>query len=456
MNIIICGAGRVGQGIARKLASEKNEVTVVDLSSDLIREISNDLDVRGIVGHGSHPGILKMAGAESADMIIAATHSDEVNMIACQICHSLFGTPTKVARVRAQNYLEDQWRDLYSRDNMPIDIIISPEIEIGKAIMRRLNAPGAFTVVPFCNGLIQCIGIKIPEHCPIINMPISQIQGIFPDLAARLVGIGREGHLFTPRPEDTLEPGNNAYFVAESAHVARLYDILGLREEKARHIVIIGGGNIGAYVAHALEKVSGVRVRVIERDLTRAESLAENLRRTVVLSGDAMKAELQDEAGVRDAQTVLCLTDDDKTNILSGVLAKSLGAGQIFSLINESSFLDLKDSLDIDYIIDPRATTVSSILTHVRKGRILDVFSLEDGGEIVEGEILDTSPLAGKAVEELSLPDGIAMGAVLRDGDPITITDRLMLKARDRIVILAEKDAHKHVEQLFRVSAYYA
>jgi len=456
MDIIICGAGRVGYGIARRLSAENNSITVVDLSADLIQSISTELDVRGIVGHGAHPSILKSAGAETADMIIAVTYSDEVNMVACQVCHSLFGTPIKIARVRAQDYLAEKWQDLYSRENMPIDIIISPEIEIGKAILRRLNTPGAFDVVPFGNGLVQLIGIQVDEDCPITNMPIQQIGELFPNLKASLVGVFRDGQFFAPDPDDQLAVGDNAYFVTESAHAGRLLDIIGTNEEKARHVVIFGGGNVGSYVARELEKVSGVRVRIIEADKARAEHAAEQLKNTVVLCGDALSATVQEEAGVRDAQGVLCLTNDDKTNIIAGIMAKSFGAGQVFSLINDISLLDIKASLDIDTIIDPRATTVSSILRHVRKGRILDVFALEGGAaEVMEGEVLDTSPLSGKTLEEASIPDGIVIGAIIRDGIVLQPSPDLVIHTRDRIVLLADISALKHVELLFRVSADY-
>lgn len=457
MNIIICGAGRVGYGIAKKLSTENNAVTVVDLSAELIQNISTELDVRGIVGHGSQPSTLKKAGAENADMIIAVTYSDEVNMIACQVAHSLFGTPTKIARVRAQDYLKEKWRDLYSRENMPIDIIISPEIEIGKAILRQLNTPGAFEVVPFSNGLVQLIGIHLDDNCPIVNTPISQIGELFPGLNASVVGIGRGKEFFVPQADDPLSIGDDVHFIVESAHASRLMDILETVEEKARHIVIIGGGNVGAYVARELEAVPSVRVRIIERDKAIAERVAETLKRTVVLNGDGLDVKLLEEAGANDAQAVLCLTNDDKTNILAGIMAKSVGADQVFSLINEISFLDMKSSLvDIDMIIDPRSTTVSSILRHVRRGRILDVYAIGDGmAEVMEGEVLETSPLSGHTIEDADIPKGIRIGAVIRDGVFLVPDLDLMIKSRDRVILLAEKSELKHVEQLFRVSADY-
>ncbi len=456
MRVIICGAGRVGYGLASRLASENNTVTVVDLAPDLIRQITTDLDVRGIIGHGAHPDVLKRAGVENTDMIIAVTHSDEVNMIACQVAHSLFNVPTKVARVRAQSYLESEYNDLYSRENMPIDIIISPEIEIGKAILRRLNTPGAFNVVSFGEGRVQMLGVKIDEDCPIIDTPINQIPDLFPGLHAAIVGVKRDGAIFAPMPDDPLNVGDDAYFITQAAHSKRLLEIIGNTENKARHIVIIGGGNIGSYVAKELESVSGIRVRIIEKDKARAEKAAEALKRTVILNGDAMDAAIQEEAGVANSEMVICLTNDDKTNILSAVLAKKLGADHSISLINEVSMQNMQTELGIDMVIDPRASTISSILRHVRRGRILDVYSLENGqAEVMEGEVLETSPLAGKGLREADIMEGVAIGAVIHDGRVMYPDPDLVVKTGDHIVLLAEKAALKEIEKMFRVSTDY-
>ena len=456
MRVIICGAGRVGYGLAARLSAENNTVTVVDLSAELIRQITTDLDVRGIVGHGAHPDILKRAGVENADMIIAVTYSDEVNMIACQVAHSLFDVPTKVARVRAQSYLESEYNDLYSRENMPIDIIISPEIEIGKAIIRRLNTPGAFNVVSFAEGRVQLLGVKITEDCPIIDTPINQIPELFTGLHAAIVGIKREGVLFAPTPEDPLNVGDEAYFVTQPDHSKRLLEVVGLADSKARHIVIVGGGNIGSYVAEELESIKGIRVRVIELSPEIAETAAEALKRTVILNGDAMDADIQEEAGVPNAEMVICLTNDDKTNILSAVLAKKLGANHTISLINEVSMQDMQSELGIDMVIDPRASTISSILRHVRRGRILDVYSLENGrAEVMEGEVLETSPLAGKSLRDADIMSGVAIGAVIHDGRVLFPEPDLVVKTGDHVVLLAEKGALKEIEQMFRVSTDY-
>jgi len=456
MRVIICGAGRVGYGLAERLSQERNTVTVIDTSPDLIRQITNELDVRGVVGHGSHPDVLVRAGVRDCDMIIAVTYADEVNMMACQVAHSLFDVPTKVARVRAQGYLDNQWNDLYSRENMPIDIIISPEIEIGKAILRRLNTPGAFNVVPFGDGAVQMLGVEINEDCPIIQTPIRQIPDLFTGLHAAVVGIERDGELFAPTPDDPLEVGDRAYIITQAAHSKRLLEVLGSNQVQARHVVIIGGGNVGTYVAEKLEGKSGMRVRVIERDKDRAEKAAEQLSRTVILNGDAMSAEIQEEAGVANAEMVIALTNSDSVNILSAVQAKKLGARMTISLINEVSMQDMQSELGIDMVIDPRASTISSILRHVRRGRILEVYSLEQGGaEVIEGEVLDTSPMAGKALSDVAMGEGVAIGAIIADGAVLPPSPGLVLRPGNRVVLMAEKGALDNIVTMFRVSSDY-
>lgn len=456
MRVIICGAGRVGYGLAQRLAVENNTVTVIDLSSELIRQITTDLDVRGVVGSGAHPDVLDRAGVRNADMIIAVTYADEVNMIACQVAHSLFDVPTKIARVRAQSYLDTRWNDLYSRENMPIDIIISPEIEIGKAILRRLNTPGAFNVVPFGKGQVLLLGVKITEDCPITNTPIRQIPDLFEGLHAAIVGIKRDESVFAPTPDDPLNVGDDAYFITKREHASRLLEIIGAYQQKARQVVLIGAGNVGRYVARELESVPGVRVRMIEHNKDCAERAAEELSRTVILNGDAMDADIQEEAGVGSSEVVISLTNDDKINLLSAVLAKKLGAKNTISLVNDISMQNMQAELGVDMVIDPRSSTISSILRHVRRGRILDVYSLDQGGaEVMEGEVLETSPLAGKALRDAELPNNITIGAIIHKGVVEFPRPDLIVRQGDKVILLAERSAMKSIEAMFRVSTDY-
>jgi len=300
------------------------------------------------------------------------------------------------------------------------------------------------------------LGVKITEQTPIIDTPIAQIADLFPSLHAVVVGIKRDGVVFSPTNDDPLNPGDEVYFITLAEQASRLLEIIGNTAIKARQIVIIGGGHIGEYVARELEKIPGVRARVIELNKARAERAAEKLRKTVILNGDAMDRQIQDEAGVPNAELVLCLTDDDKTNILAGVLAKTLGAKRVASLINETSMQSVKEQLNLDLVIDPRATTVSSILRHVRRGRILDVFSIDEGAaEVMEGEVLETSIIAGKKIMDMDISDGIVIGAVIHDGAVLLPRPDLVIRQGDRLVLLAEQGSLKSVEQLFRVSIDY-
>jgi len=249
MKVIICGAGQVGFGIARQLAEEGNSVTVIDQSPELIQRIDDMLDVKAMVGHGSHPDVLDRAGAQDAEMLIAVTFSDEVNMIAAQIGHSLFSIPLKVARVRAQSYLDPIWRDLFSRDHLPIDVIISPELEVGKTVMQRLSNPGAFETMDFADRRVKVVGVHLDEDCPVVNTPLRQLTELFPDLNAVVVGISRGTHMFVPKRTDQMLVGDKIYFVAKSDHVRRTLGIFGHEESQAQRVIIVGGGHIGLYVA---------------------------------------------------------------------------------------------------------------------------------------------------------------------------------------------------------------
>lgn len=457
MKVIICGAGRVGYGIAERLSQEDNDVSVIDISAALIAAITETLDVSGVVGHGAHPEVLARAGAEEAEMIIAVTLHDEINMVACQVAHSLFKVPTKIARIRAQSYLAPEYSDLFSRDDMPIDVAISPEIEVGKMALRRISYPGATDVVRFADDKIVMLAIECMEDCPVVNTPLQQLTELFPDLKATVTAVFREGKLFVAKSADELQTGDLAYVVCDAAHVRRTLSLFGHEEQEARRIVIAGGGNIGLFVAKTIEQFQPrTRVNIIENDRERAIHIADQLRNTVVLHGSALDQKMQQQADMENADLFVALTNNDQINILGSVMAKSLGCKQSLVLLNDPAFHDLIDSMDIDAHINPRAVTISGILQHVRKGRIRSVYAVQKGSaEVIEAEALETSPLVGTSLRDLDLPDGIRIGAIYREGTVLPPSGELRIKAKDRVVLLATGDAVRHVQQLFRVSIQY-
>lgn len=454
MRVIICGAGQVGYGIAERLSAEHNDVSVIDTSAELIQSVRDNLDARGFVGHGSHPDMLAAAGAEEADMIIAVTLYDEVNMTACQVAHSLFNVPTKIARIRAQSYLQPHYMDLFSRDHLPIDVIISPELEVGEMVLRRIALPGATDVVRFADNRIAMVAIECMEDCPVINTPLSQLTDLFPDLPSTVVGVSREGRLFIPHSADQLVAGDLAYVVTTKDQVRRTLSLFGHEEQEATRIVIAGGGNIGLYVARTIElRQSRTKVKIIEASRRRAVAIADELRRTVVLNGSALDQKLLQEADIADADLMVAVTNDDQVNILSSVLAKQLGCKSNLVLINNPTYHDFTDMLGIDAHVNPRTVTISRVLQHVRRGRIRAVHSIQRGAaEIIEAEALETSPLVGPELRELELPDGMRLGAIYRNGEVLKPSGTMRIKPKDRIVMFAMAKAVKQVEQLFRVS----
>ncbi|RLQ87871.1 Trk system potassium transporter TrkA [Notoacmeibacter ruber] len=454
MRIIICGAGRVGYGIAERLSAEEHDVTVIDTAMDLVRQVRDTLDARGVVGHGSHPDILEQAGAADADMMIAVTLHDEVNMVACQVAHSLFDVPTKIARVRSQSYRQGAYQDLFSRDHMPIDVIISPEQEVGEMVLRRIAIPGATDVVRFANDKVVMVAIECAEECPVVNTPLSQLSDLFPDLRSTVVGIQRGERLFIPHSSDQMYAGDTAYVVADTTQVKRTLALFGHEEPAARRIVIGGGGNIGLYVAKAIEtRGTGARVKIMESDRDRAAMIADQLKRTVVLHGSALDQNLLVEADVADADLFVALTNDDQVNILSGVMAKRVGCGSNLVLMNNPSYHEFSRLLGIDAFVNPRSVTISRVLQHVRRGRIRAVHSVQKGAaEIIEAEALETSPLVGTPLREANLPVGARIGAIFRDNQVIRPTGNTKIKPSDRVVILSMQESVREVEQVFRVS----
>jgi len=457
MRILICGAGQVGYGIAERLSAEDNDVSVIDSSAELIENIQDRLDVRGYVGHGSHPDVLARARADTADLIIAVTLYDEVNMVACQVAHSLFNVPTKIARIRSQAYRQSQFQNLFTRDHMPIDVIISPEVEVGEVILRRIALPGAREVALFNEDTVAMLALECDEDCPLLDTPLSQLTELFPDLNAVVAGIARDGSIFAPHASDQILEGDIAYVITDRNQVRRTIAIFGKEQPEASRIIIAGGGNIGMYLGTRIEeRLPSARVKIIDSSKAAAETLASQLSRTVVLHGNALDEAVLQEAGVSRTDLMVSITNNDQVNILSSVLAKRLGCTSSLALLNNVGYHDFTRSLGIDDFINPRSVTISRILQYVRRGRIRGVYSIENGAaEILEAEALDSSPLVGKPLRELHLPDGVRIGSVSHEGKLDRPTGDTIIRPNDRVVILAVSEKVNEVEQMFRVSRDY-
>ena len=454
MKVIICGAGQVGWQIARHLAGERNDVTVVDNNADLVRRATETLDVKGVAGFASYPDVLERAGARDADMIIAATHSDEVNMVTCQVAHSIFGITRKIARLRSQSYQDAIYSDLYRSGHLPIDVVISPEREVAEAALQRLAAPATFDTESFMGGRAQLLGIALDEDCPVLNTSLRQLSELFSTLRAIVVGVRRAGRLFAPEPGDQLFAGDQVYAFSHSEDVNRTLEIFGKITKKQERVVIVGGGNVGLGVAQALEaRTSRVRAKIIEINRARAEIAADSLQRTIVLHGDGMDMDLLIEANIDRADAVLAVTDDDKTNMLVAVRAKSAGCPMAICLVNDPTLVPLLADLDIDAYINPRATTVSSILRHVRHGRVRAIYSIGDAeAEMIEAQVLGTSPIAGRLIREIEFPEGVLVGAVMKGDKVLKPKSDLRVDEGDVIALFCMAKDVREVERLLQVS----
>tara|TARA_B100000214_G_scaffold347185_1_gene298315 strand:- start:918 stop:2294 length:1377 start_codon:yes stop_codon:yes gene_type:complete len=457
MKIIICGAGLSGRAIAEKLSEIGNEVTIVDSSKRLIEQLGNKLDIRGIVGHGAHPDILGEAGAADAEMLIAVTHSDEINMMACQVAHSLFEVPKRIARVRDKSYLNPSYQDLFTSSNLPVNIIISPEKEVAKSVFRRFELPGAFENVPFADNNLRLLGIKITENCPIKNSEIGSLTDLFPDLNTVIVGLNREGNILTPKSNDKILENDLTYLICPSDFAERTLAIFGNQNEQARRIVLIGGGSIGKEVAKLIENnTDNVSLRIIEIDAKIADELSDKFDRSFVILGSGMDKDILNEAEISNADILISLTNSDETNFISAAFAKSDGCERVIALLNNKDFQSLIRSVDIGDFLDPKAITVSSILRYVRRGHIRNIYTLSDGtAEIIEGEVSSSSDLVGPTIEELHLSNGLRIGGILRDKKIIMPRGDTKIKEGDYVTIFAIPEKIHEVEQLFRVSPSY-
>jgi trk system potassium uptake protein TrkA len=455
MNIIICGAGRVGFTIAKILTEQNHSITVIDQSSEDIQKINEALDVKAIVGKATSPIILENVNSKEADMIIAVTKNDEINMMICQIAYSLFKIPKKIARVRAQDYLNPKFSRLYNKENLPIDVIISPEIEIAKSIQRKLESPGALDNVPFADNKIKLLEILIEESCPILEIKLNELTKKFPKLNANILGVIRDEKFIFLKKNDVMKKNDKAYVIINSLQMKETLSAFGHDEKISNKILIIGGGNIGFNLAKNIEQsFEDARLKIIEKDKKRAEIIANELNNTIVINGNGLDEDILAEVNLEDVETVIALTNDDEDNLMVSVLVEKFSKDKkTMALINKPNYSLLQSSLKIDDLIDPRMTTVSSILKHVHKGTIENAYSILNGDyEVIEAEIIETSELINKELKNCDLPDEIRIGAVLRKNEIIIPRSDFVFKKDDTVVFLTKKDQLPLVESMFRLS----
>ena len=456
MNIIICGAGRVGFTIAKQLTEQNHSITVIDQSSEDIQKANDSLDVKAIVGKATMPSVLEKANAKEADMIIAVTKNDEINMLICQVAYSLFKIPKKIARIRTQDYLNPKFSKIYNKENLPIDVIISPELEIAKSIQRKLEAPGALDNVPFAENKIRLLEILIDEKCPIVDIKLNDLTKKFPKLNANILGVVRDEKFIFLKKNDVMKKNDKVYVTINSSQMKETLTAFGHNEKISNKILIIGGGNIGFNLAKNIEQsFDDARIKIIEDDKNRAEFIANELNNSLVINGNGLDEDILTEVNLDEVETVIALTDDDEDNLMVSVLVEKFSKEKrTMALINKPNYSLLQSSLKIDDMIDPRMTTVSSILKHVHKGTIETVYTILNGEyEVIEAEIIETSELINKELKKSNLPDEIRIGAVLRKDEIIIPRSSFVFQKEDVVVFLAKRDQLPIVENIFRISS---
>ena len=462
MNIIVCGAGRVGFTISKLLSEQGHSITVIDQSSDDIQKINDSLDVKAIVGKATYPSILEKAKASEADMIIAVTRNDEINMLICQIAFSIFNVQKKIARIRSQDYLNPKFSKVYNKENLPIDVIISPEIEIAKSIQRKLEAPGALDNVPFADNKIRLLEILVNESCLLINIKLNELTKKFPKLDANILGVIRNDKFLILKKNDIMLQNDKVYLVINSSQMSDTLSAFGHNEKISNKILIIGGGNIGFNLAKNLEEsFESARVKIIEKNKERAEFIAAELNNTIVINGEGLDEDVLIEANLEEVETVLALTNDDEDNLMVSILVEKFNKDgnqlknkRTMALVNKPNYALLQESLKIDDLIDPRMNTVSSILKHIHKGTIENAYSILNGEyEVIEAEIIESSELINKELKNSNLPDEIKIGAILRSKNVIIPRSNFVFKKDDIVVFLAKKNLLPFVENMFRISS---
>ena len=456
MKIIILGAGQVGSTVAETLASEATDLTVVDTDNRRLRSLQDHLDIRTVHGRASHPDVLASAGAEDADLILAVTSSDETNMVACQVAWTLFRTPTKIARVRSAGYVGHG--ELFARDALPIDLLISPEQLVTEYIQRLIETPGALQVLDFANGRVRLVGVKAYYGGPLVGHALRELPTRMPTIETRVAAIFRRGVGIIPEGDTLIEADDEVFFVAATEHSRAVMGELRKLDRPVRRIMLAGGGNIGQRLAAALERQ--VHVKLIEHSPKRAERLSEILDATVVLQGEAADEDLLREEGIDQTDVFCAVTNDDQVNILSAMLARRLGARKVMALINRSAYVDLVQGGTIDIAISPQQTTVSVLLAHVRRGDVAAVHSLRRGAaeaiEAIAHGDQRTSKVVGRAVEDIKLPAGTTIDAVVRGENVVIAHHDTVIENGDHVILfLTDKRKVPEVEKLFQVGVTF-
>lgn len=453
MKIIILGAGQVGGSLAEQLASEASDITVVDTDSERLHELGERLDVRTVVGHAAYPDNLLRAGADTADMLVAVTNSDEINMIACQVAHLLFHTPTRIARVRAREYLHRH--DLFSNGNLPIDVVISPEQVVTHHIKRLIENPGTLQVMDFADHRAQLVCVRARHGGLLVGQRLRQLRSHLPRADVRVAAIFRRGHPILPTGGTTIEEDDEVFFIAARHHIREMMSELRRLEAGYQKVVIAGGGQVGERLAEALER--HCQVKVIETRLDRCQHLADHLNSAVVLHGSASDRELLIEENIPQADLFVAVTNDDDANIMSALLAKRLGVRKTMALINNLAYLDLMQDSDIDIAISPQLTTLGVLLAHVRRGDVVSVHSLRRGAaeaiEAIAHGDAHSSRVVGRTIREVDLPPGTTIGAIVRDDQVLMASDELEIQSEDHVILFVVNKKHiSAVERLFQVS----
>ena len=452
MKIIILGAGQVGGSLAENLASEANDITIVDANPQAVADLQDRLDVGVVVGSGAYPDILESAGARDAEMLIAVTNSDEVNMVACQVAHTLFRTPTKIARVRAPEYFNRS--GLFQSNAVPIDVIISPEQVVTNYICRLIEFPGALQVLDFADGRVQLVAVKAYHGGPLVGQELRYLRQHMPNVDTRVAAIFRRDRPILPEGSTVIEVDDEVFFIAARNHIRAVMSELRRLEHPYKRIIIAGGGHIGERLAATLEH--RYQLKLLERNESRSAIVAESLNRTVVLRGDATNQELLLQEGIEDTDVFLAVTNDDQANIMSSMLAKRLGARKVMTLINKPAFVDLVQGGDIDIAISPQQATIGSLLTHVRRADIVNLHSLRRGAaeaiEAIAHGDERSSKVVGRAIGDVDLPEGASIGAIVRNEDVVIAHDDVVIQPEDHLIIfLMDKRRIRDVERLFEV-----